>query len=46
VPGPRASARFIAEIKRSHTVISYVDVISPTNQTARLPFTAGDVKVD
>jgi hypothetical protein len=46
MPGPRASARFIAEIKRSHQVISYVDVISPTNQTLRLPFTSGDVKVD
>lgn len=46
MPGPRASARFIAEIKRSHTVISYVDVISPTQQVVTLPFTAGDVRVD
>lgn len=46
MPGPRASQRFIAEVKRSHRVISYVDVISPTNQTLRLPFTSGDVRVD
>lgn len=46
MPGPRASQRFITEIKRSHRVISYVDVTSPTNQTTRLNFTAGDVKVD
>jgi hypothetical protein len=46
MPGPRASQRFVTEIKRSHTVISYVDVFSPTNEFKRLPFTEGSVKVD
>lgn len=44
IPGP--SARFLAEIKHSHTVYSYIDVISPTQQTMRLPATGGDVTVD
>ena len=46
MPGPRATPRFLMEIKRSHRVISYVDVISPTQLTTRLPFTSGDVRVD
>lgn len=46
MPGPRASQRFITEIKRSHRVFSYVDVFSPTNSFVRLPFTQGSVKTD
>lgn len=44
--GTRATPRFNEEIKRSHTVVSYVDVTSPTQQTTRLPFISGDVKCD
>lgn len=46
MPGTRATARFLNEIRRSHRVISYVDVTSPSNEFVRLPFTDGDVKVD
>lgn len=46
MPGVRATARFLDEIRRSHRVISYVDVTSPNQELVRLPFTAGDVKVD
>jgi hypothetical protein len=42
----RATDRFLAEIKLSHTVYSYVDVVSPTQQTVRLPVTGGSVTVD
>jgi hypothetical protein len=44
IPGP--SARFLAEIRHSHTVYSYIDVISPTQQVLRLPATGGDVSCD
>lgn len=42
----RASARLLAEIRKSHTVYSYVDVISPTQQRVRLPATGGGVNCD
>lgn len=42
----RASARLLAEIRRSHRVYSYVDVISPTQERVRLPATGGEVSVD
>ncbi|MFE0101148.1 DUF5047 domain-containing protein [Streptomyces sp. NPDC059009] len=42
----RASARLLAEIRRSHTVYSYVDVISPTQERVRLPATGGEVSCD
>lgn len=42
----RATNRFLAEIRRSHRVISYIDVISPTQEVLRLPATGGEVNVD
>lgn len=42
----RASARLLSEIRQSHTVYSYVDVISPTQERVRLPATGGEVSVD
>lgn len=42
----RATDRFNAEVRRSHTVVSYVDVVSPTNETKRLVAVGGDVTVD
>jgi len=42
----RASDRLLAEIRKSHTVYSYIDVISPTQETLRLPATGGDVSCD
>ncbi|WP_030777373.1 DUF5047 domain-containing protein [Streptomyces sp. NRRL S-920] len=42
----RASARLLSEIRRSHQVYSYVDVISPTQERTRLPATGGDVSCD
>jgi hypothetical protein len=42
----RASDRLLAEIRRSHTVYSYIDVISPTQETLRLPATGGEVSCD
>ncbi len=42
----RGSARLLAEIKRSHTVYSYIDVISPTQQRMRLPAVGGEVTCD
>ena len=42
----RATPRFLAEIRKSHTVYSYIDVISPTEETLRLPATGGDVSCD
>lgn len=42
----RATARYKTEIRKSHTVISYVDVISPTNESVRLPAIDGEVSVD
>lgn len=42
----RGTDRFRAEIKKSHTVYSYIDVISPTLETVRLPATGGEVTCD
>lgn len=42
----RASARLLSEIRRSHTVYAYVDVISPTQERVRLPAIGGDVSCD
>ncbi|SOE25601.1 DUF5047 domain-containing protein [Streptomyces sp. OK228] len=42
----RASARLLSEIRTSHTVYSYVDVISPTQERVRLPATGGAVNCD
>jgi hypothetical protein len=42
----RASARLLSEIRQSHTVFSYVDVISPTQERRRLPATGGEVSCD
>jgi hypothetical protein len=42
----RASARLLAEIRKSHTVYAYVDVISPTQERVRLPATGGEVSCD
>lgn len=42
----RASDRMLAEIRKSHTVYSYIDVISPTQETLRLPATGGEVTCD
>lgn len=41
-----ASARFLAEIRRSHEVFSYIDVIGPTNARKRLTATGGGVTED
>lgn len=38
--------RFLPEIRKSHTVVSYVDVISPVQETFRLPAIGGAVQVD
>lgn len=40
------SARLLAEIRRSHEVFAFVDVIGPNNQTYRLHTTDGNVQVD
>lgn len=42
----RGTPRFFTEIRRSHEVYSYIDVISPTLETVRLPAIGGDVKCD
>lgn len=42
----RATSRFIKEIRRSHVVYSYVDVVAPNQETVRLPATDGSVSVD
>lgn len=42
----RASSRLLAEIRKSHTVYAYVDVISPTQERVRLPATGGSVSCD
>lgn len=42
----RASARFQAALRKSHTVYSYIDVVSPSNQTIRLHVTTASVTVD
>ena len=42
----RATPRFLEEIRKSHEVYSYIDVISPTQETLRLPATGGEVNCD
>jgi hypothetical protein len=42
----RATPRFLAEIRKSHRVYSYIDVVSPTEETLRLPATGGEVTCD
>lgn len=42
----RATDKFLAEIRKSHTVYAYVDVTSPTQETVRLPAIDGNIKVD
>lgn len=42
----RGTARFFAEIQKSHEVYSYIDVTSPTLETVRLPTTGGGVSCD
>lgn len=41
-----ASQRFLTEVRRSHHVVSYVDVVSPTNEVQRLTATGGNVQED
>jgi hypothetical protein len=41
-----ATDEFLAEVRKSHHVISYVDVISPTGEVQRLPATGGGVTED
>ena len=41
-----ATDEFLAEIRRSHHVVSYVDVTSPTGETKRLTATGGSVMED
>lgn len=43
---PRATDRFLSEIRRSHIVESYVDVISPSQEVVRLVTVDGEVTVD
>lgn len=43
---PRATDRFISEIKRSHRSISYVDITGPTQESFRLDAIDGEVSVD
>ena len=43
---PRMSDRFLNEIRGSHTVISYVDVIAPNQEVKRLRVVEGEVSVD
>jgi hypothetical protein len=38
--------KFLTEISRSHRIVSYVDVVSPTGRTERLTATDGSVQVD
>lgn len=42
----RPTDRFLAEIRASHTVVSYVIVTSPTRESVRLESIGGEVKVD
>lgn len=42
----RATQRFLDEIRRSHTVYSYCDVISPNQEVKRLIVTDGEINVD
>lgn len=41
-----ATDRFLAEIRRSHQVVSYIDVVSPTRLVTRLTATDGSVTDD
>lgn len=41
-----ATDEFLAEIRKSHHVVSYVDVTSPTGETQRLSATGGSVTED
>lgn len=41
-----ATDEFLAEIRRSHHVVSWVDVTSPTGETKRLSATGGNVQED
>lgn len=43
---PRATTRFLNEVKKSHTVYSYVDVVSPTHEVKRLRVIDGEINVD
>lgn len=38
--------RFLAEIRKSHTVYSYVDILSADQQSFRLVATGGEVQID
>lgn len=42
----RASARFLAEIRKSHTLFEYVDIVNNAHQTKRLHVTMGNVNAD
>lgn len=42
----QVSAAFKAEVAKSHTVLSYVDVVTPTGHTFRLVATGGSVQID
>jgi hypothetical protein len=42
----RQSDRFYEEIRRSHTTLSWIDVISPDQELIRLPAVDGQVDVD
>ena len=42
----RGSDRLFTELRRSHEVYSYIDVISPTLETVRLPAVGGEVTCD
>lgn len=42
----RATDRFLTEIRRSHTIVSYVDVIAPGQEVRRLQAVDGTVNVD
>lgn len=42
----KATYKFLAEVRKSHTVVSYVDVVSPNRETKRLVAIDGSVTVD
>lgn len=42
----QATDRFLAQIRKSHQMVSYVDVAAPDQGTVRLPVLDGDIKVD
>jgi hypothetical protein len=42
----QASAKFLAAVRASHQVLSYIDIIGPNAQPARLFATGGDVQID